>query len=148
VWIEGSDQTESFRSVWLQVFYGHPQGAPFDLTPLPPLDVDLRVRPYDRFRVTFDASDVGLNFNMQMVTANNPAPHQLGINVEGQTGQFCVDFPFRNFKVNAGPPPDLEHVNQIRLLLSSASAVGSNDYAISGVETASGPASCLIAWNP
>jgi hypothetical protein len=107
------------------VFYG--LGRPFDMN----------FSCYDRFRVHFAASDLGLNINMQVGATNtNGVVAQCGRNVPGQTTgvAFDVDFPFDCFVVNAGPLPDFHHLTQVRLLVQSGSAMAANDYAIGKIE--------------
>jgi hypothetical protein len=101
--------------------------------------IDVSFSCYDRFRVHFAASDLGLNINMQVAATNtNGVVAQCGRNVPGQTTGvgFDVDFPFDCFVVNAGPLPDFHHITQVRLLVQSGSAIAANDYAISKIEAA------------
>lgn len=99
-----------------------------------PLNLDLS--GFKKFRIHFDSSDLGLNINLVVHASNNPVGGQGGLNIDGvPTGiPFVVDIPFTNFGVGAGEPPDFKHINQIWLIIQSASAIGGNDYAITSIE--------------
>lgn len=103
-----------------------------------PLDLNLLASnacgstPCGRFRVHFDGSDAGLNFNMQVRTEGG-SYSQAGYNLPANYAPFVVDFPFADFLVGGASFNDID---SIVLILQSDSFIGSNDYAITLVEAA------------
>jgi hypothetical protein len=105
----------------------------------------------DRFRVTFDSSSVGINFNFEVWTPNaagTPASTYFvdGLNTSPAVSgsPSCIDFPFTKF----GPTQDFAHtgIDMMILILQSGSVIGANDFALKKIELADGPnTSCVIA---
>lgn len=88
---------------------------------------------FDRFQVHFVANDLPLNINVQVKSASSPVVYQCGVNTAGgQTNGFLLEFPFDCFVTNdpAHPPVDWTRIDRVLLLVQSASAMASNDYAI------------------
>jgi hypothetical protein len=146
--VVGTGAREFFR---IELFYGIDVNN--NLAPLhyfPPSDCD-------RFRVTFDSSDLGVNFNFEAWTPANGVPDQIvfddGINMDGSTGPFCIEFPFAHFGTNTqNATQDFVHtgIDLILPILQSGSATGANDFALKRIELAGGNGSvngvpCTIA---
>jgi hypothetical protein len=118
----------------LEVFYGFDA----DGNPAP---MNLNLAGFTKFRVHFDTLDQGLNFNMQVIAANNPAVATCGVNQPGDpTGiPFFVEFEFTCFLPNDGPPPDFSHIDMIDLIFQTGNVIGGHDYAITLVEAVPEP---------
>jgi hypothetical protein len=111
----------------------------------------------DRFRVTFDSSSRGVNFNLEAWTPANGLPDQIGfddaINMGENAFPFCVEFPFANFVTNTpNVTEDFAHtgIDLILPILQSGSAMGANDFVMKRIEVAGGNGSvngapCTIA---
>ncbi len=115
----------------LEVFYGLDlvQGQPV----LAPLNLDLSC--FSKFRVHFDASDLVVNFNMQVTAGNNPGvPAQQGFNTDPITTPTVIEFPFTDFVPNADPPPNFSDIDLVTLIFQSGSAIGANDFAVTKIE--------------
>lgn len=113
----------------VQVFYGvNEQNQQVPL--------NLNLSGFNRFRVHVDSNDLDLIIAMQVIAGNNPSPALGEVSAFGTpTGTpFPVDLPFSSFAVNAGPAPDFRDIDQIRLFVQTASAIGANDYAIASIE--------------
>jgi hypothetical protein len=129
----------------LLLYYGvdtHGNTAPLRYLPLPGCD---------RFRVTFDSSSVGINFNFEVWTPNAAGARASTYFIDGlntapaTTGSpSCIDFPFTKF----GPGQDFQHtgIDMMILILQSASAIGADDFALKKIEFADGTTgNCTIA---
>jgi hypothetical protein len=106
----------------LDVFYG--SGAPMNL--------DLSTL-YDRFRVTFDGSDLSVNFNI--VAWTGTLYSQTGCNIDPSITSFTIDFPFANFAPGGGTPgADFGGVTLLDFIFQSGSAIGGNDWAVTSFQ--------------
>lgn len=94
-----------------------------------PLQLDLD--QYDRFRVSFDGSDLGVNFNIQVFTPSARA--QLGCNLESINSPVSIDFPFVDFVWEIGAP-DFTDISTLGLIFQSGSVNGSNDFAVTSFQ--------------
>ena len=96
---------------------------------LAPLNLDLS--SFDRLSVDFEASDLGVNFNIVIFSGNGTARAQLGFNLVPSITAFSIDFPLVDFS----PVGDFDigDVDLIVLVLQSGSATGGNDYAVTSI---------------
>jgi len=91
-----------------------------------PLQLDLS--RYDRLRITFDGSDLVVNFNIVVFTPSGY--RQTGCNLDPSLVPVSIDFPLADFQGKA----DFSNVSAIDVIFQSGSAVGANDWAVTSFE--------------
>jgi hypothetical protein len=97
-----------------------------------PLNLDLSA--YDKLAVDFEASDQGVNFNIVIFWASGAYWAIQGFNLSESNVPFTVDFPLANFAPGVpSVPPDFADIDYIVVIAQTGSAIGANDYAISGI---------------
>jgi hypothetical protein len=102
----------------LDVFYGSTA----------PLNLDLSSQ-YDRFRLSFDGSDLSVNFNILVWTGGLYS--QTGCNIDPSITSFTIDFPFANFTPGQGTPgADFSNLTLMDFIFQSDSAIGGNSWAV------------------
>ena len=97
-----------------------------------PLNLNLSAT-YDRIRVTFDASDLFVNFNILVFTGGLYS--QLGCNLAAGTNPFTVDYPFASFTPGSGTSgADFSNLTVIDFIFQTSSAIGANDWAVTSFQ--------------
>lgn len=93
-----------------------------------PLNLDLGTN-YDRIRVTFDGSDLVVNFNIVVFSGTNYS--QTGCNLAAAAnGPVTIDFPFQYFT----PGADFTNISAMDFIFQSGSAIGANDWAVTSFQ--------------
>ena len=106
----------------LDVYYG--SGTPMNLN-LSAL--------YDRIRLTFDASDLSVNFNILVFTGTTWS--QIGCNIDPSITSFTYDFPFANFQAASGTSgADFSDLTLMDFIFQTDSAIGGNNWAVTSFE--------------
>ncbi|MGO8986762.1 MAG: hypothetical protein ACLPHI_05225 [Terriglobales bacterium] len=106
----------------LDVFYGSSAPLNLDLSSL-----------YDRFRLTFDGSDLGVNFNILVWTGGLYS--QTGCNIDASITSFTIDFPFANFTPGQGTPgADFSDLTLMDFIFQSDSGIGGNSWAVTSFQ--------------
>jgi hypothetical protein len=100
-----------------------------------PLNLNLSAN--NRLIVDFDASDAGLNFNIVLYWASGALWAIQGFNLAASDVPFSVVFPFAGFTPGVpGTTVDFADIDYIAVIAQTGSAIGSNDYAITGIKAA------------
>jgi len=88
---------------------------------------------YDRLRVTFDASDLVVNFNILAFT--NTLYSQTGCNLLPSITPVTIDFPFVYFTPGKGTSgADFTNITVLDFIFQSGSAIGANDWAVTSFQ--------------
>ncbi|MGO4885964.1 MAG: hypothetical protein ACLP59_34845 [Bryobacteraceae bacterium] len=102
----------------LDVFYGSTA----------PLNLNLSGQ-YDRFRLTFDGSDLSVNFNLVVWTGTLYS--QTGCNIDPRITSFTIDFPFEYFTPGgATSGANFGDITLMDFIFQTDSAIGGNSWAV------------------
>jgi hypothetical protein len=97
-----------------------------------PLNLDLSAL-YDRFRLTFDGSDLSVNFNILVFTGT--VWSQTGCNIDPSISAFTIDFPFANFTAAEGTSgADFSNLTLMDFIFQTDSAIGGNSWAVTSFQ--------------
>lgn len=106
----------------LDVFYGSTTSMNLDLS-----------SQYDRFRLTFDASDLSVNFNIVVWTGTLYS--QTGCNIDPSITSFTIDFPFADFTAGQGTAgANFGDITLMDFIFQTDSAIGGNDWAVTSFQ--------------
>lgn len=101
-----------------------------------PMTIDLS--SYDRFRVTFDSADQGVNFNIVVWSNGGALYSQTGcwLSDPGQGTSFSVDFPFADFTPGGGTPgASFSGINYMDFLFDAAQGtLTGEDWAVTSLQ--------------
>lgn len=96
------------------------------------LNVDLS-SSYDRFRLTFDGSDLSVNFNIVVWTGGLYS--QTGCNIAPSITSFTIDFPFIDFTPGGTTTgADFSDITLMDFIFQTDSAIGGNSWAVTSFE--------------
>jgi hypothetical protein len=106
----------------LDVYYGSGAAMNLNLSAL-----------YDRIRLTFDASDLSVNFNILVFTGTTWS--QIGCNLDPSITSFTYDFPFANFQAAPGTSgADFSDLTLMDFIFQTDSAIGGNNWAVTSFQ--------------
>jgi hypothetical protein len=96
------------------------------------LNLDLS-SSYDRFRLTFDGSDLTVNFNILVFTGTTWS--QTGCNIAASTNSFTIDFPFEYFTPAPGTSgANFADLTYMDFIFQNGSGIGGNGWAVTSFQ--------------
>ena len=88
---------------------------------------------YDRFRLTFDGSDLSVNFNILVFTGTTWS--QTGCNIPASITSFTIDFPFQYFSPASGTSgANFADLTLMDFIFQADSGIGGNSWAVTSFE--------------
>jgi hypothetical protein len=99
-----------------------------------PLNLKLKQRGFDRFRINLDSSDLEMGYAVQVWDGNGNRATYFGQNtMKDRYSPSSVDLPFADFEPGYPNAMDWDDIDFIIVLFQSGSAIGANDFAVTSI---------------